>query len=270
MSGFGTVEDTMFIPMLGRIYASEMHPQILYDKKALSLKEKLPSGLMEKGKQSQYTLLASASRSANMDRHIRDFLKRRPDGAIVQLGCGLETTYDRNDNGQTRWYAVDLPDVIEYRRRLLPEPERETYLAADAFSDRWLRQLRKDMPDTHLLVTAGGLFHYFQEEKVFGLLHMMEDFGNIEIVFDTVNKSGAKMLQKKYMKQMGHENARMFFYAESADALVSALGGNARVLADEPYYGFIKRNGLKLITKISIDVSDRFGMVKMIHLALGD
>ena len=61
MSGFGTVEDTMFIPMLGRIYASEMHPQILYDKKALSLKEKLPSGLMEKGKQSQYTLLASAS-----------------------------------------------------------------------------------------------------------------------------------------------------------------------------------------------------------------
>lgn len=78
------------------------------------------------------------------------------------------------------------------------------------------------------------------------------------------------MLQKKYMKQMGHENARMFFYAESADALVSALGGNARVLADEPYYGFIKRNGLKLITKISMDVSDRFGMVKMIHLALGD
>ena len=79
---------------------------------------------------------------------------------------------------------MDLPDVIKYRRRLLPEPERETYLAANA--------------------------------------------------------------------------------------LVSALGGNARVLADEPYYGFIIRNGLKLITKISIDVSDRFGMVKMIHLALGD
>ena len=46
--------------MLGRIYASEIHPEILYDKKALSLKGKLPAGLMEKGKQSQYTLLASA------------------------------------------------------------------------------------------------------------------------------------------------------------------------------------------------------------------
>ena len=62
MSEFGIVEDTMFILMLGRIYASERHPDILYDKKALSLKGKLPSGRMEKGKQSQYTLLASASR----------------------------------------------------------------------------------------------------------------------------------------------------------------------------------------------------------------
>ena len=76
MSEFGIVEDTMFIPMVGRIYATEKFPGILYDKKALSLKEKLPSALLETGNQSQYTLLASASRSANMDRHIQNFLKR--------------------------------------------------------------------------------------------------------------------------------------------------------------------------------------------------
>ena len=72
--------------------------------------------------------LASASRSANMDRIIRTFLERRPDGVIVQLGCGLETTYHRCDNGKTHWYAMDLPHVIEYRRGLLPEPERELYI----------------------------------------------------------------------------------------------------------------------------------------------
>ena len=199
MSEFGIVEDTMFIPMVGRIYASEKFPGILYDKKALSLKEKLPSALLETGNQSQYTLLASASRSANMDRHIQNFLKRKPDGVVIQLGCGLETTYDRNENGQTQWYAVDLPNVIEYRRSLLPEPEKETYLSGDAFSDGWLRQIRRNMPDTPLLVTAGGLFHYFQEEKVFGLLQMLEGFGNIELVFDTVNKSGMKMPECFFM-----------------------------------------------------------------------
>ena len=43
MSKLGVVEDTLFVPMLGRLYASEHCPQILYDGKALELKEKLVS-----------------------------------------------------------------------------------------------------------------------------------------------------------------------------------------------------------------------------------
>ena len=46
MQTLGVVEDTLFVPMLGRIYASEHYPQILYDKKALELKKKLPSDLI--------------------------------------------------------------------------------------------------------------------------------------------------------------------------------------------------------------------------------
>ena len=60
MQTLGVVEDTLFVPMLGRIYASEHYPQILYDKKALELKKKLPSDLIKQNMQSQYTLLASA------------------------------------------------------------------------------------------------------------------------------------------------------------------------------------------------------------------
>ena len=41
MSKLGVVEDTLFVPMLGRIYASEHYPQILYDKKALELNRQL-------------------------------------------------------------------------------------------------------------------------------------------------------------------------------------------------------------------------------------
>ena len=40
MSKLGVVEDTLFLPMLGRIYAAEHCPQILYDKKALELKNR--------------------------------------------------------------------------------------------------------------------------------------------------------------------------------------------------------------------------------------
>ena len=197
----GVVEDTLFVPMLGRIYAAEHCPQILYDKKVLELKNKLPLDLIKQNKQNQYTLLASASRSANMDRFIQSFLERRPNGVIVQLGCGLETTYHRCDNGKTHWYAVDLPQ-----------------------------------------------------------------FGNMEVVFDTVNKRGMTMMKKKYMKQVGHADAQMFFYVDSAEELAAKIGGNVKVIAEEPYYRYIPKNGLRLSTKVSMAVSDRFCMVKMVQL----
>ena len=268
MSKLGVVEDTLFVPMLGRIYASEHCPQILCDQRALSLRDRLPAGLPEQDGQSQYTLLASAARSANMDRLIRAFLARRPDGVIVQLGCGLETTYDRCDNGRTHWYAVDLPHVTEYRRTLLPEPERETYLAGDAFGEAWIRRIRAERPDAPILVTAGGLFHYFEEPQVLRLLRMLTQWGDVEIVFDAVSKSGMAMMRRKYMKQVGHADAQMFFYVDAAAELAAKIGGGASVIAEEPYYRRIPRNGLRLSTRISMAVSDRLRMVKMIHLAL--
>ena len=268
MQTLGVVEDTLFVPMLGRIYASEHCPQILYDKKALELKNKLPLDLIKQNKQNQYTLLASASRSANMDRFIQSFLERRPNGVIVQLGCGLETTYYRCDNRRTHWYAVDLPHVIDYRRELLPELERETYLAGDAFSEDWIRQVRTEFPDAPILVTAGGLFHYFEENKVVSLLRMIGQSGNMEVVFDTVNKRGMTMMKKKYMKQVGHADAQMFFYVDSAVNLAGKIGGGLMDMTEEPYYRYIPKNGLKLSTKVSMAVSDRFCMVKMICLNL--
>lgn len=267
-SGLGVIEDTLFVPMLGRIYASENFRRVLFDYKALELKDKLPEGLFENSTQTQYTYLASASRSANMDRHIAGFLKRKPNGIIVQLGCGLETTYYRDDNGHTKWYAIDLPHVIEYRRRLLPEPEREKYISGDAFQEEWIKQIRSEHPSEPVLITASGLFYYFEEAAVLNLMKMLEKYGDIELVFDTVNKSGMTMMKKKHMKTVGHEDAQMFFYVDSAKNLISEIGRNARIISEEKFYGNIDKTGLKFGTKLSMQISDLTWMVKMIHLEL--
>ena len=74
------------------------------------------------------------------------------------------------------------------------------------------------------------------------------------------------MMRRKYLKQVGHADARMFFFVDSAEALAAQLGGGTRVLAEEPYYRHIPRDGLKLSTRVSMDLSDRLRMVKMIHL----
>ena len=124
---------------------------------------------------------------------------------------------------------------MEYRQTLLPEPERQTYFAGDAFSE-------------------------------LALLRMLQSFGNMEIVFDSVSKSGMNMMRKKGMKQMGYADAGMFFYVESAAALARKIGSDARAIAEEPYYRHIDKTGLKLSTKLSMNVSDRFCMVKMVHV----
>ena len=89
MPDFSTVEDTLFVPMLGRIYATENFPHILNDQKAMELKPRLPKNLKGQDTQTQYTLMASAVRSTNMDRYIRAFMDREPEGVVVQLGCGM-------------------------------------------------------------------------------------------------------------------------------------------------------------------------------------
>jgi len=264
----GVVEDTLYVPMLGRIYASEHFRKILYDEKALGLKGMLPESVVTRSTQTQYTYLASASRSANMDRYISDFLRRKPDGVIVQLGVGLETTFYRDDNGHTQWYGIDLPNVIDYRHTLLPDHERETCVAGDAFKQDWIERVRADHELAPLLVTASGLFYYFEEERVLSLMHMMQGFGDIELLFDTVNKSGMTMMRKKHMKTVGHEDAQMFFYVDSAEELAAKVGSGTHVLAEEKFYAHIDKSGLKLSTEASMVISDLLGMVKMVHLKL--
>ena len=70
------------------------------------------------------------------------------------------------------------------------------------------------------------------------------------------------------MKTVGHEDAQMFFYVDSAEDLASKIGGTVKVLAEENFYRHIDKAGLKFSTKVSMVVSDWFSMVRMIHLGL--
>lgn len=84
-------------------------------------------------------------------------------------------------------------------------------------------------------MTAGGLFHYFEESKVLGLFQMLRQFGEVEVVFDAVSKSGMAMMRRKYMRQVGHADAQMFFHVDSTEELAQKVNANTKVLADESY-----------------------------------
>ena len=162
MSKLGVVEDTLFVPMLGRIYASEHCPQILYDKKALELKNKLPLDLIKQNKQNQYTLLASASRSANMDRFIQSFLERRPNGVIVQLAVAWRQPITGCDNGRDTLVCCGSASCDRIPAGTAPGiGTRKPILQEMPFPKTWIRQVRTEFPDAPILVTAGGVVSLF-------------------------------------------------------------------------------------------------------------
>lgn len=267
MKTLSAVSDTLFIPVGGRIYASENFPEIFRDEEALKLKPVLPESILKYSNQSQYTFMASVSRCVNIDNTVREFLDENPLGIIAELGCGLETTYFRTDNGSAAWYELDLPEVIELREKLIPARKRVTNIKSSVFDRGWIDDLKKNAGDRPILFVAGGLFHYFQEEAVIDLLRDLGEFPKARIVFDAVSKAGMKGT-KKYMKQMGHDSASMYFYCGRASLLISKISPEAAVISERNFYSAIDKTALRPSTRLLMALSDLFGMVRIIELRL--
>ena len=61
----------------------------------------------------------------------------------------------------------------------------------------------------------------------------------------------------------------MYFYVVDAKELANEICDTVTVIEERPYYSRVKnRKGMKFITKISMSISDKFNMVKMISLKM--
>ena len=96
---------------------------------------------------------------------LREAVEAHPDAVVIQLGAGIDARYDRLGRpAVTHWYDLDLPEAIDLRRRLLPETERNTYLAMSLLDFRWI-----DTVHAHgrpVLLILEGVLMYFTEAEV--------------------------------------------------------------------------------------------------------
>jgi O-methyltransferase involved in polyketide biosynthesis len=139
-------------------------------------------------------------RNREFDRYVRDFLARYPEAVVVHIGCGLDSRFERVDNGWVEWYDLDLPEVIELRRKLIgDEGERYHLLGYSAFDSAWLDAVSTHRLGNHpwepspqgdvgkrpFLFLAEGVLMYFKEAQVKSLVLMLRDhFPGAELVID--------------------------------------------------------------------------------------
>lgn len=263
----GSVQKTLLLPLWGRAVETRKAHPLLIDETAVRIIAAIDYDFAVIARNiGAITQLAWIARSLHTDRTAREFLQRHPDATIVNLGCGLDTTFERVDNGRLRWYDLDFPDVIELRKRLLPDRERRRLMAGSLLEDAWLGQLEGG--DAVLFIAAGVLY-YLQESEVKALLiRLAGAFPGAELVFDACSPRGLKVANQKVIKAGGMDESAMLKWGLRRAKEMGSWDSRIRVLADYPIFRTVK-GGLSLGEKIGTALSDALGIMSMVHLRLG-
>jgi len=180
------VASTLFVPLACRAIESARPDAILHDPRAEEIYHALggnPDFLMGMGRVDAFV---TVMRARQFDRFARQHLDRFPFGLVVDLGCGLDTRFDRLDNGQLTWIGIDLPEVIELRRSVLPDRPRCQTIPQSMLDLSWIdaiSQLGKPA-----IFLAEGVFPYFSTAEIKPmLLTLAERFPTAELVFDAAS-----------------------------------------------------------------------------------
>ncbi len=178
------VSETLLMTLYVRARESQRPDAMIHDDKAVEMVARI-AGDFSRLRMQRHDEIAVIMRMRKFDNHVREFLRRNPAGVIVHIGCGLDTRFERVDNGRAEWFDLDMPEVIELRRKLIGnESKRYHALAASAFEDSWFQEVSpyKSRP---IMFVAEGVLPYFEEAQVKSLfLKLREHFPGSELVCD--------------------------------------------------------------------------------------
>ena len=178
------VAETLLIPLYMRAKESRRNNPILYDKAA----ERLADSLEYDYSQFDGAKLSEVGcvvRGWYFDRAVRRFIETHSRPVVVNVGCGLDTRFQRIGNPKAVYYDLDLPEVIALRRELIPEQPGNVYLAASLLEIDWMDDLRRKHPEAEFIFIVEGVLMYFYEKQVKSFLHHVASrFGGGELWFD--------------------------------------------------------------------------------------
>ena len=110
-----TVQETLIIPLFARKVCSELYPNLYRDETAVRLIDEIDYDFFEAEKKShslmqRFGSLEVAMRQNDLAFEVRDYLKSHPNAAVVNLGCGLDSTGKSCDTCDFRLKGAGIAD----------------------------------------------------------------------------------------------------------------------------------------------------------------
>ena len=227
-----TVQETLIIPLYARKVCSELYPNLYQDETAVRLINEIDYDFSDADKNARSLMqrfgsLEVAMRQNDLAFEVKDYLKIHPNAAVVNLGCGLDSTGRSCDNGSCKIYDLDLPDVIAVRNKLLPAGEREENIPCDLNNTEWFRKIDSS---SGAVFFASGVFYYFLTEQVKALVQKMADaFPGDVLVFDAANRAAVKMIAKTWLKSAKIRDVGAYFAVSDAPKEIDAWSSHLQV-----------------------------------------
>lgn len=176
------IAETLLIPLWARAVETERGDPIVRDPKAVEICKSLDYDFGKFG-EAWMTQTGIAVRTKLFDEAVQERIAGNPDAVFINLGAGLDTRFDRVDNGRIRWYEVDLPEVIEIRRHFFTETDRRRFISRSITDFTWIEEVCPS--DSVPLLIAEGLLMYFDEREVRAIFKMLAgSFRGAEMIFE--------------------------------------------------------------------------------------
>ena len=269
-----TVQETLIIPLFARKVCSELYPNLYRDETSIRLIDEIDYDFSEAERKSRslmqrFGALEVAVRQNDLAWEARDYLKSHPTAAVVNLGCGLDSTGRACDNGSCKIYNLDFPDVIAVRNELLPAGEREENIPCNLNDTAWFSQIDAS---GGAVFFASGVFYYFLTEQVKALVQAMAGaFPGGVLVFDAANRTAVKMIAKTWLKSAKIKDVGAYFAVSDAPTEIGAWDSRLQVTSRGYMLGYndLRDPSVSGFFRFLAKVGDRGMKMQIVKIGFG-
>jgi len=262
----GNIQETLLLPLWGRAIETQKEKPLLVDNKAVSIVNSIPYDFSVISKNiNNLSRLSWIARSIYFDKKIKAFIDNFPEATIINIGCGLDTTFDRVDNGKIQWIDLDLPDTIDLRKKYISESDRRHFIPKSVFDTSWYDKLEKN---NNVMLLIAGVLYYFDESDVKRLFNDFHTFlPRVEIIFDYASKLGIKLSNKKVLEKGGMDRSAYLKWGIDNILEIEKWDSNIKVISNTPMYKEHKKN-YSLIKSISMNIADSMKIMSLAHIRI--
>ncbi|NHA36807.1 class I SAM-dependent methyltransferase [Staphylococcus schleiferi] len=239
------IPESMLIPLIARAKECENENPIIRDKLSKIIFDDLDD-MYKNITCDTMSQVGISVRSVIIDGITTRFIKDHKDSIVVNIGCGLDTRFQRLNKYKTSWIDLDVPETLDIRRQFFRENSNYKMLSKSMLDYNWTDEVKNYEffnNESNILFIFEGVLMYFNESVMIELLHtIIEKFEkhNLTFVIEFCSKTISNNTNRhKSVSKLTSKPVFKYGYNDLND-LKKILPNSMKVLNEYNYFDYYK------------------------------